>query len=154
MKHWGSLTAWNKHEPWRCTVMRMVFQNTVSDQLRALVASSVGLQIISLKFKFHCQVLIWVFFLLIHICNCYHSSTMYFYSLALSLPSSIILHCSCSTFSKALISYHQCSWQVCRHRSLQSSWWGSCTGQWSAQRSLPPLQVWTHSWQQIPGNAG
>lgn len=57
-------------------------------------------------------------------------------------------------FPRALISYHQCSWQVCRHRSLQSSWWGSCTEQWSVQRSLPPLQEWTRSWRQIPVNAG
>lgn len=55
---------------------------------------------------------------------------------------------------KAAMSYHQCSWQVCRHHSLQSSWWGSCTERWSVQRSLPPLQVWTHSSQQIPRNAG
>lgn len=151
MKHWRFLSAWNKHEPWWCTVALSVvfFQSVIS--FEELVAFSVGLRIIDLKFKFDLSGLN-VFFLLIDVCKYYHSCTV-----------SLLLGCCFDPFySKpllplfhtAVISYPRCSLKVCRLHSLQSSWWGSCTEQWSVQRSLPLLQVWTGSWRQIPGNAG
>ncbi len=148
MKHWGPLTAWNKHEPWWGTVTLMVFQRcafqkTVSDQLWR--ASGVFWRPPNHRPKIQ----IWL--------SSFHLHLLFprpFYSLMPSLHLFFILHHSCSSFQMPLIAYHRCSWQVCRHRSSQSAWWGSCTGQWSAQRSLPPLLAWTRSWQQIPGSAG
>lgn len=137
MKHLRPLSAWNKHEPWWGTVTQMVlqhcaFKNTVSDELWR--ASGIFCWPLNHRPK-------------IQICLAFIS----FFSLTMSAITSFI---SFSTLPKVLMSYLQCSWKVCRHRSLQSSWWGSCIEQWSAQRSLPPLQLWTDSWLQTPGNAG
>lgn len=97
----------------------------------------------------------------IWLCGFHFSSSMslQFYHIIYHISSAVyfLRPCVITSFilySPPFIFYHRCSWKVCRRRSLQSSWWGSCTERWSVRRSIPPLQVWTGSWRQIPGNAG
>lgn len=71
-----------------------------------------------------------------------------------SLHHSFLLPLPNPSLPLAFSSYRLYSWQVCRHHFWQSSWWGSCTGRWSVQRSDPLLLTWTYSWRQTPGSAG